>query len=79
MIESANTNELQGQYELDDLIPRSGDYQSPQPPDGYDAEGNLLNIDYPPLPKPSPVGEGGTASAVTDEVPATSRPLLTPQ
>lgn len=78
MIESTNTNELQGQYELDDLLPRheaTGNREQ-EWPEGYDAEGHLLNEDYPPIPKPSPVGvcaamplgEGGTAQAVTEEV-----------
>ena len=43
-------------------------------PEGYDAEGNLLNIDYPPIQKPSPVGEGVSASALTDEVPRSHSP-----
>ena len=30
-------------------------------PEGYDSEGNLLNLDYPPL-QPSPAGEGGPRS-----------------
>ena len=64
MIESTNTNELKGQYELDDLLPRheaTGNREQ-EWPEGYDAEGNLLNVDYPPLQKPSPVGEGGPRS-----------------
>ena len=88
MIESKNTNELQGQYELTDLLPKD---EGTGIPDGYDAEGHLLNIDYPPTQKPSPGGAssaretaqcavssetgpagpwtGGSASALTDEVP----------
>ena len=65
MIESKNTNELQGQYELNDLLPRD---EGTGIPDGYDDEGHLLNLEYPPLQKPFPGGEGGTAQAVTDEV-----------
>lgn len=40
MIESANTNELQGQYELADLMPRD---EGTGIAEGYDAEGNLIN------------------------------------
>lgn len=78
MIESTNTNELQGQYELDDLLPRNEVPREQEWPEGYDAEGHLMNEDYPPLQKPSPVGgpqalaslraSGGTAQAVTEEV-----------
>ena len=78
MIESTNTNELQGQYELDDLLPRNEGQREQEWPEGYDAEGNLLNVDYPPLQKPSPVGEGGTAQAVTEEVFDTPTPAYTP-
>ena len=102
MIESPNTNELQGQYELDDLLPKdegtgNRDIERPEicPVDrfqrdgagrpkgtgiaeGYDAEGHLLNVDYPPLQKPSPVGEGGTAQAVTEEVSDTPTTAYTP-
>lgn len=79
MIESPNTNELQGQYELDDLLPRSGD-SAATTADGYDAEGHLLNEDYPPTPKPSPGGEGGSAPALTEEVPAAPTDITaTPQ
>ena len=52
MIESTNTNALQGQYELDDLLPRNegtgNSEQGTGMAEGYDAEGNLLNEDYPP-------------------------------
>ena len=50
MIENS-TNELRGQTELSDFLTEGtghgGDHRSPQPADGYDAEGNLLNVDYP--------------------------------
>lgn len=53
MIESTNTNALQGQYELDDLLPGNegtgNRKQGTGMAEGYDAEGNLLNEDYPPL------------------------------
>lgn len=65
MIESPNTNELQGQYELDDLLPRQ---ETPDTPDGYDADGHLLNVDYPPLSKPSPLGKVDPAEPETEEV-----------
>jgi len=48
MIERENTNELQGQYTLDDLLPGDGGNQDAQPMEGYDAEGNLLNVDAIP-------------------------------
>lgn len=49
MIESKNTNELQGQYELDDLLPKQGaGEQGTGLPEGYDAEGHLLNVDALP-------------------------------
>ena len=65
MIESERTNELRGQYELSDLLPKN---EGTGMPEGYDEEGRLLNVDYPPIQKPSPVGEGVSASALTDEV-----------
>jgi len=64
MIERENTNELQGQYTLDDLLPGNGGNQAAQPMEGYDAEGNLLNVDYPP------VAEGaGTGAATSSDPP----------
>lgn len=45
MIENDRTNELQGQYELDDLLPRE---EGTGLPEGYDADGNLLNVDALP-------------------------------
>ena len=71
VIENDRTNELRGQYELSDLLPKN---EGTGMPEGYDAEGNLLNIDYPPIQKPSPVGEGVSASALTDEVPRSHSP-----
>ena len=57
MIERENTNELQGQYTLDDLLPGDGGNQDAQPMEGYDAEGNLLNEDYPPIAERPGTGE----------------------
>ena len=56
MIESNNTNQLQGQYELSDLLPKD---EGTGMPEGYDAEGRLLNADWPEL------GGRGTTSSVT--------------
>ena len=64
MIENERTNELRGQMELGDVIPAKAEAVA----EGYDEEGHLLNMDYPPIQKPSPVGEGVSASALTDEV-----------
>lgn len=91
MIESMNTNELMGQYELDDLLPaddagtvaasraRHGD-----PEDGYDADGNLLNVDYPPVADTAAtegtvlaVPRDGTDSFTAAEGAADNRPITT--
>ena len=104
MIENDRTNELRGQYELDDLLPKQGTgEQGTGIPEGYDADGNLLNVDALPeegggttssvtakaatpspegegkdtgeaIPKPSPLGEGGSAQALTEEVAPASIP-----
>ena len=66
MIESKNTNELQGQYELTDLLPRD---EGTGIPDGYDAEGHLLNLEYPPLQKPFPGGASSAREAETSSDP----------
>ena len=112
MIESNNTNELRGQYELSDLLPgNEGTGNSEQGtgiPEGYDEEGHLLNVDWPeiggrgatssvtakaatPSPKgegkdtgeafqkPSPLGEGGSAQALTEEVDPTGIPQTSAQ
>jgi hypothetical protein len=81
MIERENTNELQGQYTLDDLLPGNGGNQDAQPMEGYDAEGKLLNVDAIPEENgettssvtadavpPSPTGEGfGEAQTPADD------------
>ena len=73
MIENERTNELRGQMELGDVISAKAEAAV----EGYDEEGHLLNVDYPPIQKPSPgalkdslrVGEGGpTRSVGSDEV-----------
>ena len=45
MIESTSTNELMGQYELDDLLDAGEGKRDGEITDGYDAAGNLLNVD----------------------------------
>ena len=66
MIESENTNELKGQFTLDDLMPgREGTGTA----EGYDAEGHLLNVDCPPLQKPFPGGASGDREAETSSDP----------
>ena len=69
MIESKNTNELQGQYELTDLLPRDEGTGNTGIPDGYDAEGHLLNLEYPPLQKPFPGGASSDREAETSSDP----------
>ena len=68
MIEN-NAHELMGQTELSDFLPRD---DAPKMAEGYDAEGRLLNEDYPPTEKPSPLGKVAAPTALTEEVPATA-------
>ena len=47
MIEN-NTEQLSGQFELEDFLGEDKGTQTGEVPDGYDAEGHLLNEDYAP-------------------------------
>ena len=65
MIESKNTNELQGQYELSDLLPKDEETGMPE---GYDEEGRLLNVDGLQVTE----NHGGPGAAATGETDAAS-------
>lgn len=75
MIERENTNELQGQYTLDDLLPGNNGNQAVQPMEGYDAEGKLLNVDYPPIAERPGTGEA-TSSGSAEALPPSPEPPL---
>ena len=76
MIEN-NAHELNGQTELTDFIDigSGGVHAATEPPEGYDAEGRLLNEDYPPAG-----GNGGAvdgAATMSAPVAAASTPPST--
>ena len=76
MIEN-NAHELNGQTELTDFIDigSGGVHAATEPPEGYDAEGRLLNEDYPPAG-----GNGGAvdgAATMSAPVGAASTPPST--
>ena len=77
MIENS-TNELRGQTELSDFLTEgtghSGDHRSPQPAEGYDAEGHLLNVDYPPVGEMLPHRSGEVPAQAGDGAPQEADP-----
>jgi len=66
VIENERTNELRGQMELEDVLAEGtgNREQGTGMPEGYDAEGHLLNVDWPELG-----GRGTTSSVTADAVP----------